>query len=165
MEEPGTWRRVFGSGPLGTVASLALLAAAGALQAWMDWPALGLPAGLRITVLVAGAAATAALVAWSVRSLPVASRGRTLCTDGPFARIRHPLYAAFLLFLCPALALYLDRGVYLLWAVLLFPLWQLVVASEEQLMASRFGVEWDRYAARTGRFFPRLVSAGQRPGP
>ncbi|MEJ2514266.1 MAG: isoprenylcysteine carboxylmethyltransferase family protein [Gammaproteobacteria bacterium] len=163
MEEPGAWRRIFGSGPLGTLVSVALLAAAMVIQARTDLPSLGLPMGIRIAVLAVGLLATVALVAWSVRSLPVDARGRTLCTEGPFALMRHPLYAAFLLFLCPALAVFLDEWIFLLWAALLFPLWHLVVASEERLMAERFGPEWDRYAARTGRFFPRLVQhAGRR---
>jgi protein-S-isoprenylcysteine O-methyltransferase Ste14 len=160
--EPGAVRRIFGSGPAGTLASIALLLVAAFLQRRLDWPGLGLPHGLRLSVLSAGILATIVLVAWSVRSLPVDSRGRELCTSGPFARLRHPLYAAFLLFFCPALAIYLDHGVYIAWAVALHPVWHAVIRGEEALMASQFGDEWHRYAARTGRFIPRV---GSRPPP
>lgn len=152
----GSYRRVFGSGPVGTAASLALLGIAAWLQDRFDWPGLGLPPALRWGVLLAGVVATVALVAWSVKSLPVESRGRSLCTSGAFERLRHPLYAAFLLFFCPALAIWLDHVVYLFWAIALHPLWHLIVAAEERMMEERFGETWRRYAARTGRFVPRL---------
>ena len=154
--EPGTRQRIFGSGPAGTVVSLALLMAAAWLEGRLGWPALGLPLGLRLAVLCAGALATIGLVWWSVRSLPVETRGRRLCTTGAFARLRHPLYSAFLVFFCPAFALFLDHAVYLAWAIGLHPVWHLMIRPEEDLMASRFGDEWRRYAARTGRFVPRL---------
>jgi protein-S-isoprenylcysteine O-methyltransferase Ste14 len=163
--EPGAARRIFGSGPAGTLASIALLVVAAFLQRRLDWPALGLPHGARLWVLAAGLLATIVLVAWSVRSLPVDSRGRELCTSGAFARLRHPLYAAFLLFFCPALAIYLDHTIYIAWAVALHPVWHAVIRGEEALMAKQFGDEWERYAARTGRFIPRVGSRPARARP
>jgi protein-S-isoprenylcysteine O-methyltransferase Ste14 len=160
--EPGTLRRVFGSGPAGAAASVALLLAAAWLQARMQWPAMGLSHGLRLGVLALGTLAAVATIAWSVRSLPVETRGRQLCTRGPFAWVRHPLYAAFLVFFCPAFAVYLDQPAYLAWAVALHPLWHGIIRGEERLMEERFGGEWRRYAARTGRFVPRrLRRAGE----
>ena len=149
------YRRVFGSGPAGTLASLALLALAAWLERRLGWPGLGLPGALRLAILAAGTAATVAVVAWSVRALPVETRGRALCTRGPFARVRHPLYAAFLVFFCPAFALWLDHAVYLAWAAALHPLWHVVIRGEEQRMEARFGDAWRRYAAVTPRFVPR----------
>ena len=159
--EPGPLRRIFGSGPAGAAASVVLLLAVGWLQARMQWPTLGLPRVFRISVLTLGTLATIATVVWSVRSLPVETRGRRLCTRGAFAWVRHPLYGAFLLFFCPALAVFLDHAVYLGWAAALHPLWHAIIRGEERLMEDRFGGQWQRYAARTGRFVPRLR---HRPG-
>jgi protein-S-isoprenylcysteine O-methyltransferase Ste14 len=157
---PGAYARVFGSGPVGTVASLALLALAAAVARRTPELATGLPMAVRWTVALAGAAGAAAVIAWSVRALPVGDRGRRLATGGPFAWVRHPLYAAFLSLFNPALAVALDHPAYLVWAAALHPLWHLLIRPEERLLTSLFGAEYLEYAARTGRFLPRL-----RPGP
>jgi protein-S-isoprenylcysteine O-methyltransferase Ste14 len=154
--KPGDYARIFGAGPAGTVASLALLALAAWVAARTPALAFGLPAGWRWAVAVAGAVGAIAVVVWSVRALPVGDRGRQLATDGPFRRVRHPLYAAFLSLFNPALALALDHPAYLAWALALHPLWHLLIRPEERLLAAQFGQDYARYAAVTGRFFPRL---------
>lgn len=160
--KPGSYARIFGSGPRGAAASVALLAAAAWVAGRTPALAFGLGAGTRIAVVTAGAAAAVGLIAWSVRALPVGTRGRELVTAGPFQWVRHPLYAAFLSLLNPALAVALDHPAYLVWALALHPLWHRLIQPEETLMAGLFGDEYRRYAARTGRFLPR---PGRRPGP
>jgi protein-S-isoprenylcysteine O-methyltransferase Ste14 len=158
---PGSYARIFGSGPLGAAASVALLAAAAWVAGRTPALALGLEPGLRVAVVAAGAVAAVALIVWSVRALPVGTRGRELVTAGPFRRVRHPLYAAFLSLFNPALGVALDHPAYLLWALALHPLWHRLIRPEEILMIGLFGDEYRRYAARTGRFLPRL---GRPPG-
>ena len=153
---PRPWARIFGSGPIGAAASLALLG----LAAWVAGrtPALelGLPGPFRWGVAIAGALAAVAVIGWSVRALPVGNRGRRLATDGPVRWVRHPLYGAFLSLFNPALAVALDHPAYLVWAAALHPLWHLLIRPEERLMHRVFGPAYAAYAARTGRFFPRL---------
>ena len=89
--------------------------------------------------------------AWNV--LYHAQRRQSLATAGPYARIRHPQYAAFVMILL---------GFLLQWPTLLtlamFPILLLMYArlsiTEEREAARVFGAEWDRYASRTPRFFP-----------
>ena len=149
------FQRVFGSGPLGTVISIGLLAGAAWLAPRSGLAPFGLPLSLRVSLLTTASVIAVLLITWSVRSLSVEHRGRRLCTSGPFRWIRHPLYAAFLTVFNPALALYLDHVVYLLWALLLHPLWHWVIVPEENLMQRRFGDEYRRYCDQTGRFVPR----------
>jgi protein-S-isoprenylcysteine O-methyltransferase Ste14 len=66
------------------------------------------------------------------------------------------LYAAFLLFICPAWAIFQDHWLYLAWAGLLHPLWHWNIRGEEKLMRDAFGEDYDRYCAVTGRFVPRI---------
>jgi protein-S-isoprenylcysteine O-methyltransferase Ste14 len=166
--KPGSYARVFGAGPRGTVASVALLAAAAWIAGRTPALAFGLGPGLRGAVVTAGAAAAVGLIAWSVRALPVGARGRELVTTGPFQWVRHPLYAAFLSLFNPALAVALDHPVYLVWALALHPLWHRLIRTEEALMVATFGDDYRRYAARTGRFLPRFgggPAAGRPDGP
>jgi protein-S-isoprenylcysteine O-methyltransferase Ste14 len=91
--------------------------------------------------------------AWSV--LYRAQREHRLAASGIYARIRHPQYVAFVLILF---------GFLLQWptilTVLMFPvlvvMYGCLAKSEEADMLSEFAEEYERYAARTPRFFPRL---------
>ena len=91
--------------------------------------------------------------AWPV--LWAAQRGAHLATTGPYARIRHPQYLGFLLIMA---------GFLLQWPTLLtllmFPilgvLYTRLAISEEREVRAQFGARFERYAARTPRFIPRL---------
>jgi protein-S-isoprenylcysteine O-methyltransferase Ste14 len=91
--------------------------------------------------------------AWNV--LYHAQRRHTLATAGPYARIRHPQYVAFVLILL---------GFLLQWPTLLtlvmFPILLIMYARlatmEEKEMAAQFGDAYQAYAKRTPRFFPRF---------
>jgi len=152
------YQRIFGSGPLGLAASAGLFLAAVWLERRLpDAPLLD-HVGARVAAFGVACLAGTALFLWSLLALPVEARGRRLVTGGAYRFVRHPLYAAFLTFFDFGLALFLDHAVYLAWAVLLHPLWHLLVRGEERRMAEAFGAEWDAYARRTGRFVPRLAS-------
>jgi len=156
------YERVFGSGPRGIAASVALLLAAAAVKPFLSAGDLCLPGTVRWAVLAGTAAAAAALGAWCVHVLPIRQRGRGLCQTGPYRFVRHPFYAAFLSIFDFGLALFLNHAVFLLWAVLLHPLWHWLIRYEERLMRREFGDAYRDYAARTGRFLPRL-SAFRHP--
>jgi protein-S-isoprenylcysteine O-methyltransferase Ste14 len=110
----------------------------------------------RLIIVALSGALALAIVVWSLRSLPVSMRGRGVCRSGPFRFVRHPLYAAFLSLFNFGFALYLNHWVYVLWAILLHPLWHSIVRSEELLMVGEFGREYEEYIRETGRFVPRL---------
>ena len=76
-----------------------------------------------------------------------------LITHGPFARLRHPMYAGVLLAALGALMIFRT------WAMVLFAPVSLVVLAragrEETLLAEEFGEAWKAYAAEVPRWFPR----------
>lgn len=82
----------------------------------------------------------------------------TLATGGPYARVRHPQYAAFVAILL---------GFLLQWPTLLtlvmFPVlvstYVRLARREEAPVRARFGAEYAAYAARTPAFLPRLARA------
>lgn len=85
------------------------------------------------------------------------SRENTLMQDGPFALARHPIYSLSLL-LMVASAIILPTALMLVVASLHFLLILLKARSEESFLRVRYGVLYDEYCRRTGRFFPRLFS-------
>ena len=94
--------------------------------------------------------------AWKV--LYAAQRAHALAITGPYARIRHPQYAAFVLIMF---------GFLLQWPTVLtlamFPVltWMYVrlARREEQEVRVEFGEQYARYAAQTPAFIPRRGAA------
>ena len=91
--------------------------------------------------------------AWDV--LLRAQRDGHLATTGPYAVVRHPQYDGFIAIML---------GFLLQWPTLLtlamFPvlvtMYVRLARHEEREVRAAFGDQWERYAAQTPRFFPRL---------
>jgi len=97
--------------------------------------------------------------AWKV--LHAAQRTHTLATDGPYARIRHPQYAAFVLILFGFLLQWPTILTLAMFPVLAY-MYLCLARREEREVADEFGDAYRRYAAATPAFFPHLRQ--QKPG-
>jgi protein-S-isoprenylcysteine O-methyltransferase Ste14 len=90
--------------------------------------------------------------AWSV--LYHAQRRGVLATTGPYARIRHPQYVAFVLIMLGFLFQWPTLLTLLMFPILL-AMYGRLAATEEAEMHVQFGDAYERYARQTPRFFPR----------
>jgi protein-S-isoprenylcysteine O-methyltransferase Ste14 len=81
--------------------------------------------------------------------------GHTLVTSGLYGAIRHPSYLGLLL-TGFGWALSFRSGVGVLLAALMIPLVIARMRSEEALLASEFGSEYQAYRARTSRLLPGI---------
>ena len=83
------------------------------------------------------------------------TKGHRLITNGPYARIRHPLYAGMCGWFV-SLSLLTANWIFVSACVLTFAglLWR--IPREEQMMIETFGDEYKEYMKRTGRFFPKF---------
>lgn len=91
--------------------------------------------------------------AWNV--LYHAQRRRALATAGPYARVRHPQYVAFVLILLGFLLQWPTLLTLLMFPILLLMYGRLAI-SEEDEMRRQFGEAYENYVARTPRFLPNL---------
>jgi protein-S-isoprenylcysteine O-methyltransferase Ste14 len=91
--------------------------------------------------------------AWNV--LYHAQRANRLATTGPYGRIRHPQYVAFVMILLGFLLQWPTLLTLVMFPILVAMYGRLAV-TEEREMRERFGAEFDAYAARTPRFVPAL---------
>jgi protein-S-isoprenylcysteine O-methyltransferase Ste14 len=91
--------------------------------------------------------------AWNI--LYHAQRRHSLATAGPYARIRHPQYVAFVLILLGFLFQWPTILTLVMFPFLLVMYGRLAI-TEEREMRAQFGEVYDRYAQRTPRFFPRI---------
>jgi protein-S-isoprenylcysteine O-methyltransferase Ste14 len=91
--------------------------------------------------------------AWQV--LYHAQRSKTLATTGPYSRIRHPQYVAFVMILLGFLLQWPTLLTLLMFPVLLVMYGRLAV-TEEAEMRLQFGEMYERYAQQMPRFFPHI---------
>ena len=94
--------------------------------------------------------------AWRV--LYAAQHTHTLATAGPYARIRHPQYAAFVLIMFGFLVQWPTLLTLAMFPVLTY-MYVRLARREEREVAAEFGPEYQRYAARTPAFIPRWRTA------
>jgi protein-S-isoprenylcysteine O-methyltransferase Ste14 len=125
-----------------------------------------LPAGARIVGAAIGTLGVG-LLTWVHVALGrafsptlVVRTGAPLVTAGPYARVRHPMYVAFLLI---ALGVALTTANVLVAAVGLGAVAFVMIVRtprEERMMLDAHGDAWRAYAARTGRFAPSVGARG-----
>ena len=134
-------------------AQLALLV----LSIWPWTPLTGSPTG---AVLFIGAAllgiwtlAHNRLGNFAVHPAPIAT-GR-LITSGPYRYVRHPMYAALLLFAAAMCFFYRDIWKLVVWAALALVLW-IKSSIEERALRERFA-DYAHYARGVRRFIPGLL--------
>jgi protein-S-isoprenylcysteine O-methyltransferase Ste14 len=85
-------------------------------------------------------------------------KNHRLVTAGPYGWVRHPMYSALFGFSVAFFLLSANAIVGLLWlAMTIASAWR--VGEEERLLAGTFGVAYERYMARTGRFLPKKLGS------
>lgn len=157
----GKLEKIVGVGPLGAVISTLLLS----IATWADHNFLhskimtnAVP--LRVISLIF-AVVGLCLFFWGFLALRNWWSKDELCTTGPFKLFRHPMYAALISFMLPAIALYLNSWIILFFVFLIHPIWHKLVIYEEKMLYDKFKDEYHSYQARTGRFFPKIMCPRQ----
>jgi len=130
-------------------------------MAWIDGFSFRLPAWLRWTGFALG---LLSLAFWTWTQVMLDTQWSAqlqlrkehhLVTNGPYARIRHPLYAAMFAWAI-ALALLTANWIFVAMAVLTVAGTVARVPKEEQMMLEAFGYTYKVYMQRTGRSFSKL---------
>ena len=80
----------------------------------------------------------------------------SLATNGPYARMRHPFYSAYLMMFLAAAAIMPNVGTMgvLIYAAIVLN--HTAAREERRLRASRFGEQYHAYIAQSGRFVPAI---------
>lgn len=83
--------------------------------------------------------------------------GHRLITTGPYATVRHPMYAAISGFAL-GLALLTTNWLFVILVALVIVGLILRVPREEQMMIDAFGDEYQTYMTKTGRYIPKWLA-------
>lgn len=81
--------------------------------------------------------------------------GQRLLTSGPFAAVRHPLYASLIWTFVGGSLIYSNPLSLLLTIGVFVPMMYVRAKKEDALLLENFTGEYERYRSRTGMFFPR----------
>ncbi len=75
--------------------------------------------------------------------------------DGPYRRVRHPMYTAFLIYFLSWFLISTNLLFIIVW-FLFFVTLVARMPTEEEMLITQFGDEYREYIKRTGRLFPPL---------
>jgi len=132
---------------------------------WMEWSSLSLPTWVRWMGVVVGVAMLPGIywvmvsIGKNVSETYLTKEGHELVQHGPYRWVRHPLYSVATTTIV-ALGLVAANGYILIVAVLaIIGIASLVVPKEEAELIRKFGVQYQEYQKRTGRFLPRVRNA------
>lgn len=128
------------------------------LMGWQGDPHLN-PLHLLSSVIIA-AGFIVLYRAWQV--LYAAQREHRLATTGPYARVRHPQYAGFILIMVGFLLQWPTLLTLLMFPILLVVYWRLA-RREEKAMLAEFGSAYADYSRAVPAFVPRF-GRSVRPG-
>jgi protein-S-isoprenylcysteine O-methyltransferase Ste14 len=150
------YQKLFGVGPLGALIGAVIFCFLGLLDRTLHHVQIfSSPTPIRAAGLIL------VLIwicwhAWCVGTISQWWRHDHLCTTGPYRFVRHPIYAGATLLAVVDISLMFNSWIILLLPLFMFPVYSILVRKEEAMMTSVFGEEYQRYAAQTGRLFPRL---------
>ena len=152
-----SYDRLFGSGPRGALVGTLLF-----VPVYLGEDIVGLPDitsndTFRYVAFALFTLLSLFIITWSLKSLPPKERGKKLVTTGAFKYFRHPLYAAFVSFFNFGFAVFMNNWIYMIWTLLMIPVWHWNIRREEELMKQEFGKEYADYCSRTGRFFVKII--------
>ncbi|MFQ5921924.1 MAG: methyltransferase family protein [Anaerolineales bacterium] len=83
-------------------------------------------------------------------------KGHELVTDGPYRWIRHPLYTVASIVFVSLSIMAASWSMLVMALIAWIAVATFIVPREEAELEREFGVEYQRYIDRTGRFAPRL---------
>ena len=102
------------------------------------------------------------LLASAWRVLYAAQASGQLASTGPYARVRHPQYVAFVLIMIGFLLQWPTLVTLVMFPILLV-IYIRLARREERESAASFGPAWDRYARATPAFIPQWRTTPETP--
>ena len=154
----------WGVGPTILMTALSYIAVASTVT--YHWPNICLIHTVPNPVFLAPALLLLAIgVPWLLVALIALTRNYNrdqLATGGIYGIVRHPIYAAWILFLIPGLVLLSPSWPLLLTPLVAYSAFRAKIGREESYLEARFGDRYRRYRSEVGALFPFVRAGGRR---
>jgi protein-S-isoprenylcysteine O-methyltransferase Ste14 len=160
------FRKLLGVGPGLLVLGLLLEGLAIAARSWISFPIPFTPQKQIVLTILCVTACLLGMV-WFNRTLNLAKvhlRGGEpeLVTHGPFAYVRHPLYATLMLTIPPLFVFWMADLLFLIpWGFIIIAA-HIIVPLEERGLIEAFGQEYERYRRYVPMLLPYKGAGGRR---
>jgi len=79
-----------------------------------------------------------------------------LCRKGIYARMRHPIYGAWISFIVPGIVVMAGSVMGITIPVFMYVVFRALIPEEERYLAGKFGDEYAEYQASVWAVFPKL---------
>lgn len=90
----------------------------------------------------------------SLRKFNVGYKSGELVTTGPYAVVRHPIYAAWILLICPGSVLFFRSWPMLFTPLIAYISFKVLIHQEDDCLENKFGQEYLYYRSKVNEFFP-----------
>jgi protein-S-isoprenylcysteine O-methyltransferase Ste14 len=80
------------------------------------------------------------------------------CTTGVYSIVRNPMYSAYILFIVPAIAIFLRSWIAFTIAIVMCLIFRRLIKAEEVYLAGQFGEEYLRYKSEVNSLMPSFKS-------
>jgi len=114
----------------------------------------GVPRAIALTIGLALALRGIYFWAASIIQIARGSHKNKLLAAGVYSLTRNPMYAAFIVFLVPAIALTVNNLLFLIVPALMYQVFKRKIILEEEFLLKTFGGEYKHYCERTPRLLP-----------
>ena len=92
-----------------------------------------------------------------VHSLRIFNRGyrkEQLVMNGPYSGVRHPIYAAWILLICPGTVLFFRSWLMLLVPLVAYISFKTSIHKEDDYLKNKFGQTYSDYRSKVNELFP-----------
>ena len=103
-----------------------------------------------IGLLVAGTA----IYVLSLRIFIRGYRNKQLVIDGPYSVVRHPIYAAWILLICPGSVLFFRSWLMLIVPLVAYVSFKAYIHKEDEYLKDKFGSAYLDYRSKVNELFP-----------
>ena len=81
-----------------------------------------------------------------------------LCTTGVYSIVRNPMYSAFIVFIVPAVTLFIRSWIMLTIPMVMYLIFKKLIRAEELYLEGQFGEEYLKYKSAVNSLIPSVKS-------
>ncbi len=132
----------------------------GVLTGWLtylfpDWFVIScIPYWILIVLGIGLLLAGTAVYVHSLRIFNCGYRKQQLVIDGPYSIVRHPIYAEWILLICPGFLLLFRSWIMLFVPIAAYISFKANVYKEDDYLKDKFGQAYSDYRSKVNEFFP-----------